>query len=133
MNRGRVRRSAPGWEQRGRKGQIKVGVFAIHDGIIVHFDGELLDARIAVEFGGQVAERAGALGDIGNDFLVIAPAFFGRQFGEIAILGIVMAAEILARDPDPRFAIIREGESINGFRFIAAILRGVNDFEAPAS
>ena len=116
-------------EQRRSKRQIEVGVFAVDNAEIIDFDCVLLGARVGIEFGGQIADGARALRDAGDHFLVIAPAFFRRQFGEIAVFRIVISAKIMASDSDACFAVVAQGKRINRFRFVAAIVRGVNDVE----
>ena len=76
-----------------------------------------------------LAIRPRALGDVRNDLLVVAPPFLRGQLGEIAVLGVVMAAVILARNADTRLAIVGKGQRVDRLCLVPAIPGGPNHLE----
>ncbi len=91
---------------------------------MIHRDAVFFGTRIAVEFGGQIAGGAGALGHGGHDFLEIPPPLLRRQFREIMILGVVFVAEIIPGDADLRLAARRQHHGIDGVGMILTVFCG---------
>src|SRR2546429_6326317 len=68
---------------------------------IFHFDCELFHAWVTIKLRAQITNRTGPLSYPGHNLLVIALALLRRQFREITVLGVIITAIILPREPDP--------------------------------
>ena len=53
-------------EERGGEGEIEVKIIAVQHAVVVNVGGELFQAGVGVETGGQITDRASALGEGGR-------------------------------------------------------------------